>query len=280
MDLAYWGFSHWPFQRHRLGGGSAIGASQEEALARLLFVVDERRHCGLLTGAAGTGKSRLFRMISDYARRQGHLCVDVNADGMGADELASRIADQLLVEPGSESPSIVWSGIQRRLVSQALVHQPVVLLIDHPDHSECGPALRRLLGLADSVDAPLTMLISSRTLALGADLMDQMELIVDLASWSQQETAQFISESLGTAGATKQIFSREAIAIVQEVSQGVPAQVNRICDLALIAAMGDDRHEVDAALVQAAIAEFSPGHSAVPRTARPAVPRELQGIPT
>lgn len=279
MDLAYWGFSHWPFQRQR-AGGPAIGGSQEEALARLLFVVDERRRCGLLTGAAGTGKSCLFRMVGDYARRQGQLCVDVNADGMGAHELASRIADQLLVEPGNESPSIVWSGIKQRLVSQALVHQPIVLLIDHPDAVECGPVLRRLLGLADSVDAPLTMLISSRTSAWGADLTDQMELVVELAGWSQQETAQFISESLSTAGATKQIFSREAIAIIQEVSQGVPAQVNRTCDLALIAAMGDDRHEVDAALVQAAIAEFSPRHSAVPRTARPAAERKLQGIPT
>jgi len=41
----------------------------EEALARLMYVVDQRRRCGVLLGPAGTGKSLLLTVLLAETRR-------------------------------------------------------------------------------------------------------------------------------------------------------------------------------------------------------------------
>jgi general secretion pathway protein A len=262
MDLAYWGFSHWPFQR-RQTGDAVIGVSHDEAYARLLFVIDEQRRCGSLMGPRGTGKSRLFRRAADYARRQGRICIAVDAAGMDAVELMQLIADQMHVDSHGASSSVTWSRIQQQLANRALVRQSTVVLIDNIDsaHRDCGQVLRRLMNLAESLDAALTVLVFSKESVASPELQEQIELSIELSGWSRNETAQFVANTTRTAGAKREIFTLDAIALIQDLTQGIPADVIRICDLALLAAMSDDRREVDAALVQAAIAEFSPRHA-------------------
>lgn len=260
MDLAYWGFSHWPFQRRQTGGDTAIGASHDEAYARLLFVIEEQRRCGSLMGPAGTGKTRLFRRAADFARRQGRTCIAIDAAGVDGVELTLLTADQMRVDCHGASLSVMWSRIQQQLANGALVRQAIVILIDNVDsaHRDCGLVLRRLMNLAESLDAAVTVLLFSKEPVASPELQEQIELSIELSGWSRSETSQFISHATRTAGAKREIFTSDAIALIQDLTQGIPADVIRICDLALLAAMSDDRRQVDTALVQAAVAEFSP----------------------
>ncbi len=261
MDLAYWGFDRWPFARQRTMNQSRLGASHEEALARLLFLVDERRRCGLLTGGAGTGKSCLFRRVMSYAQRRGRFCLEIDATGVGATELAGRIAEQLLADcDPPATPARCWSLIQQQLANQALVGQPVVVLVDQMDLAEDGVAvtLRRLMNLAESSGTELTLLIAARSSFSTAELRDDIELSVELTGWSLDETSLFITDSLRTAGATSDIFSPESVSAVHEITRGIPGDVVRICDLSLLAAMNDGRNEIDAEIVEAAVAELDP----------------------
>ncbi|MDB5348287.1 MAG: hypothetical protein JWP89_6664 [Schlesneria sp.] len=264
MDLAYWGFSHWPFQRRQTAGDAVIGAAHDEAYARLLFVIDEQRRCGSLMGSGGTGKSCLFRRATDYARRQGRMCIAIDAASMDAVELTLQIADQMLAGCDGASSSVTWSRIQQQLANRALVRQAAVILIDNVDsaHRECGQVLRRLMNLAESLDAALAVLLFSREPVASPELQEQIELSIELSGWSIGETSQFVWNATRTAGAKRAIFTPDAMALIQDLTQGIPADVIRTCDLALLAAMSDERREVDAALVQAAAAEFSPRHSA------------------
>jgi general secretion pathway protein A len=263
MDLAYWGFSHWPFQRRQIASDAAIGASHEEAYARLLFVSDEQRRCASLMGPGGTGKSCLFRRSADYARRQGRMCIAVDAANMDVVELTMQVADQLHADSDGASSSATWSRMQQQLANRALVRQATVILIDNIDsaHRDCGQVLRRLMNLAESLDAAVTVLLFSREPVASPELQEQIELSIELCGWSHRETSQFVSNATRTAGAKREIYTPDAIDLVHDLTQGIPADVIRICDLALLAAMSDDRHEVDAALVQAAVAEFSPRHA-------------------
>ena len=56
MDLSYWGFQRWPFDRTFAQDRFYSSPIHEEAFARLLFLVEEFRRSGLLTGPAGTGR--------------------------------------------------------------------------------------------------------------------------------------------------------------------------------------------------------------------------------
>ena len=120
--------------------------------------------------------------------------------------------------------------------------------------------LRRLMNLAESLGADLTVLIAARNSSSVADLRDDIELSVELTGWSLGETSQFIADSLLAAGSTSDIFSPRAIAEVHAITQGIPGDVVRICDLSLLAAMSEGRREIDAQIVEATAAELAPRH--------------------
>ena len=260
MDLAYWGFSHWPFQRQHLAKTCSVGESQDEALARLLFLVEECRHCGLLTGASGTGKTCLLRLIASRARRTGRLCLEIDATGIDASEFAAQIAEQDSVNfDDSLTSAKCWSGIQQQLASHAVVNQPIVALIDNMDSAQPGSsqAIRRLMNLAEATGAKLTVLMTTQLPFPTSELRNDIDLSVELSGWSVDETARFIRHSINSAGVRSNLFSSDAVSALHELTRGIPRDVIRVCDLSLLAAMSHDRREVDAAIVIAATDELS-----------------------
>lgn len=261
MDLAYWGFSRWPFQCRKSADFPVVGASHEEALSRLFFLVDERRRSGLLSGTAGSGKTCLIRRAASYARRGGYWCLEMDATGLGSDQIAWQIADQLLGDcDANATPARCWSLIQQQFANQVLVGQPVVVVVDNMDLAENGgsQAIRRLMNLADLLGADLTVLITARGALPAKELRAEIELSVELTGWSHEETTRFIETSLRAAGGMTEIFSHAAISAVQDISQGNPRDVIQVCDLSLLAAMSDNRQQIDAEMVEAAAVEFAP----------------------
>lgn len=259
MDLSFWGFRHWPFARIVNDRPLFVGTAHDEACARLLFLVEERRRCGLLSGATGTGKSCLLRQVQASAMRLGRLCLRLDATGLNASELAWQIADGCHADCGADDSSTqVWSSLQARLSGLAIVDQPIVLLVDHFDLVEfgCGQALRRLMQLADHSRADLTVLIATRERFIAPLLMEAVELHVELTAWSEREVAHYIADSLRQAGSRETVFTAEALTAIHSQTKGNPSQVTRLCDLALLAAMSEDRRRVDAQVVYAASDEL------------------------
>lgn len=260
MDLGYWGFAYWPFQRRIPTDGITTGTSHEEALARLLFVVDEQRRCASVIGLPGSGKSCLFQAAAKYARRQGRICLEIDASGMDGAEMLVQLAEQLHLDCQNHCVSFLWPRIQQQLANFRLVQQSVVLLVDNLDAADanCGQVLRRLISLSDAANASLTMLLSSRSQVANQAIREQIEMTIELAGWSQSETADYVQAALHRAGASRVIFTNEALKLIHDFAGGIPAEVIRICDLTLLAAMADDRRQVDATVVEGALAEFCP----------------------
>ncbi len=261
MDLAFWGFRHWPFERSACGNRPFVGAAHDEAFARLLFLVEERRRCGLLSGATGTGKSCLLRQVQTSAMRLGRLCVRVDATGLDGNELAWRVADGCQAGcDADDSPAKLWSGLQTRFAGLAIVQQPVVTLIDHFDLVEfgCSQSLRRLMQLADAGGVELTVLIAARERFTAPLLIDAVELHVELSAWSEDETARFLWDSVRRAGSCEAIFTADAIQVIHALTHGNPSKVVWLCDLALLAALSEERRRVDSQIVEAAAMELSP----------------------
>ncbi|MBC8116953.1 MAG: AAA family ATPase, partial [Candidatus Saccharimonas sp.] len=241
--------------------------AHDEALARLLFLVEERRRCGLLSGAAGTGKSCLLRQVQSSAMRLGRLCVRVDATGLDGNELAWRVADGCQADcDAGDSPARLWSQLQTRFTGLAIVQQPVVALIDHFDLVEfgCSQSLRRLMELSDATGGELTVLIAARERCTAPLLLDAVELHVELSAWSEDETARFVWDSLRRAGSCEAIFTADAIQAIHALTHGNPSKVVWLCDLALLAALSEDRRRVDSQVVEAAAMELSPRRLPLP----------------
>lgn len=260
MDLAHWGFDHWPFQHSTTSDFSSAGSPHDEAMARLLFLIDERRRCGLLVGNSGTGKSCLFKQVRSYAERRGRCCVGIDLAGLTGLELALQLENELSAGHGPSSQA--WSRIQDSLLNLKLVGQPLLILLDHFDLATTDVPLAtiRLLNLAEATGAELTLLLASRGKLASSDLMDRIELTVELTEWSCDETTRFVQQTLQSAGAQDQIFSPSAMATIHQVTHGVPRAVVRMCDLTLLAAINDNVRLIDTPLVEGVSSELLPWH--------------------
>jgi type II secretory pathway predicted ATPase ExeA len=277
MDLAYWGFQRWPFERSFAADRFFASPLHEEALARLLFLVEESRRSGMIMGQGGTGKTFLLKLLQQRAERLGRVTARCEATTLDGSELAGQIAAACHAgcDPDA-SPARIWSSLQGRFAAMALIKQPLVIIIDHFDLVEfsCQQAVRRLHQLADATEAKLTVILATRDRIVPTALQDVVELRVDVAPWTLSETSDFIHSAIQNAGSAAMLFDDEAINAIHDATWGVPATTVSLASLSLLAAMGQDEMSVTREFVEAAAMEL------LPRATDPRLkPRVMAGPP-
>jgi type II secretory pathway predicted ATPase ExeA len=105
----------------------------------------------------------------------------------------------------------------------------------------------------------LTLVVACRTEDYGcvnARLTDLIELRAELELWSEEDTADFLQKRTAGANRKKPIFSAEAAARLQELSQGVPRIASQLADLALVAGAGRQLEQIDAEAIESVYQEL------------------------
>ena len=72
-----------------------------------------------------------------------------------------------------------------------------------------------------------------------------------------EETKSYMSHHLGLAGRSDTMFSDDAIALIHQVSRGIPRAVNNLAVQALVAAFATDKAVVDESSARAAVTEVT-----------------------
>ena len=261
MDLAYWGFRFWPFERTLAPERFFASPQHDEAMSRLLFLVEEKRRCGIITGCSGSGKTFLMKLIGHRAERLGRLVGRCDSTGLDCNELITQVA--MVCRAGCDPTSgsaRIWNGLRARFTAFAVINQPVVLLIDHFE-SRIGElqAVRRLIQLADLVGLKLTIVLATAESQISPELLELVELRIDLSPWSLQETDLFISHAIEYAAMKKRLFSTEAVEAIHEICMGIPVKIVSVCNLCLLAAQGMEETLVTLEIVEAVASELFPG---------------------
>lgn len=259
MNLAYWGFQYWPFERTFAAERFFADPAHEEALARLLFLVEEFHRTGIVVGPTGTGKTFLLKLVQRRAERLGRQTVRCEATGLDGDELITQIAHGCHVQFDAEAKtSRIWNAMQTRFSAMALIEQSAVILIDHFDLSDtsCQRAVCRMRQLADAVGLKLTIVLATRERTIPAILHDVVELRIEVAPWTALETSSFINTAVAQAGSREILFTDEAIESVYMATSGVPANVVTMCSLALLGAMSQGETLVTREIIEASGSEL------------------------
>jgi len=255
------------------------GPAQEEALARLEWLVAERQRCGLVVAADGMGKSHL---VVAAARQLAGLAAEVailSLAGLPEGEWLDLLLDRLPLDVASRAEPIrPWLKLENRLRENSLLGRPTVLIFDDLDR---GPAdalagVARLVAAAEPRFAT-TLVVATATpagLARVPEAIRQRAAVrIELFPWSEADVAAYLAEGLTRAGRPANLFT--AAATIQRFATGVPAIVRRLAHLALAAADSGGLGQVDAATVEAVWRELSPCETADhPRAERTASDRE------
>jgi general secretion pathway protein A len=256
---SHWGLTSSPFHKALAGKAIHQGPAHREALARLHFLTDERRHLGLLLGNAGSGKTRILEAFADEIRREGQPVAELNLLGLDREEFLPLLAAGLEVRPARGGSTSLWQRILNRLAEFRYQRARAAILFDDA-HQASPEVLAQIVRLIKGGgEAGPTIVLAAETQrigALGDDLLELAELRIDVEPWDQADTEVFLRASLAESPRAAAIFDEEAIARLHELAEGLPRRVIQIADLALLAGAGRDLERIDAETIESACREL------------------------
>ncbi|MGC2061552.1 MAG: AAA family ATPase [Thermodesulfovibrionales bacterium] len=217
-----------------------------EAMAHLMYGVDDDWGFVLITGEIGAGKTTLCRFLLDQMPADVEVAFIVNPK-VDARELLVSICDEFRIPyaPGGQSIKEHFDLIGSHLIEMHSRARKTLLIIDEAQHlsTDVLDQLRLLTNL-ETEDCKLLRIILIGQPELRAMLakpqLEQMSQRITaryhLGPLSKKEISSYIDHRMTTAGATEDHFSRSAVSALFRVSGGVPRLINVIADRALLGA--------------------------------------------
>lgn len=226
-------------------------ATIDEALARMHYLIDAHRRVGLLVGTGGIGKSHLLTFFAEHNRRAKHSVCHLNLVGVTTDEFPWLVARQVgLVVPRRAGVADLWRTLTDRMAENRYQRKETIVLLDdvHLADERVLDQVFRLVNLDPAPNVRLTTVLATREDALGRvprHLTELVELRIELDRWSGEETESYLA-NVNARGVYRGVFLLpEAMRRVHELSGGIPRRINRLVDMAVIAAAGDGSEAVD-----------------------------------
>lgn len=259
MGLEGWQLDSSPFSLR--DGEYFLAGRHEEALARLLFVVEQRGRCGVVLGRTRLGKSRLLQEVARHASDRQRMVFALDVTGFSRHDFARTLA-HTPGQPGTTNLS-PWELLTNLLVGFQAANIYGLWLIDHLEDAaeSLDLELLRLIRLIERYGGMGTVLVALRESLLLRPWSTHVELSITLEPWSPEECRQFLEQRLQAVGVDPSVFDDRAYAALATASAGNPAALLRLCQLALHAAWTMNRSTIDHELVDELCREFSPGSS-------------------
>ena len=232
-----------------------------EALAHLLYGINEAGGFIQLTGEVGTGKTTIIRSLLEQLPANADVALILNPRVTPAEFLLT-ICEELRIpvpEPGRGSVKLLMDLIGRRLLDTHARGRRVVLIVDEAQNLSAHTLEQvRLLTNLETATTKLLQIIligqpELRDLLARPELRQLAQRITaryHLNPLSSEETAGYIKHRMRVAGATAEAFTPASLAEVHRLSGGVPRIINVICDRALLGAFTHEDHRVSGKLVR------------------------------
>jgi len=237
-----------------------------EALAHLLYGINEAGGFVQLTGEVGTGKTTVVRSLLAQAPKNAEIALILNPR-MTALEFLLTICEEVGIgvpDSATESRKDLVDILNQYLLRAHAAGRRVVVVVDEAQNlaPEVLEQVRLLTNLETNTQKLLQIILIGqpelRELLASYELRQLAQRVTGryhLDPLSKDESAAYVRHLLRVAGATNELFTAPAIHEVYRLSGGVPRVINIICDRALLGAYSMDRHRVTSNLVRNAAAE-------------------------
>jgi len=241
-----------------------------EALAHLLYGISSDDGCFiLLTGDVGTGKTTVCRCLLAQLPENTDVALIVNPR-LTVLELLETICDELEIpiEEGEKSAKAYIDKLNVYLLEAHAKGRNVALLIDEAQNLSLDllEQLRLLTNLETDQKKLLKIVLLGQTelrQILNQDGATQISQRITsryhLLPLGRENTFNYIHHRLAVAGERGEIFSKAAMTLIFEYSQGIPRLINVLCDRALLGTYVEEKYLVSGRVVKKAAQEVLGG---------------------
>jgi general secretion pathway protein A len=275
MYTSFFGLSEKPFAITPDPRYLYLSERHAEALAHLLYGINEAGGFIQLTGEVGTGKTTVVRTLLSRVPHHADVAVILNPR-VSAVEFLQTICEELGLEiPEADRDSVkqMIDALNRKLLGAHAEGRRIIVLVDEAQNLSIDvlEQVRLLTNLETPTQKLLQIILIGqpelRELLDRTDLRQLAQRITGryhLNPLSRDETKGYVRHRLRVAGAQDEIFTSRALDEVHRLSGGIPRIINVACDRALLGAYTQETRKINAALVRRAAGEVY-GRSFVPR---------------
>ena len=262
---AHFGLARTPFGKAIAAGDLFARQAHAQATARISFCITETL-LGVITGDVGAGKTVAVRAAVAGLDPTRHQVIYVANPAFGTRGLYVQVVRALGAQPRYLKAELMAQAADLLAAETAERHRTVVLIVDEahllqPDQLE---ELRLMTNAdMDSASPFAGILIGQPTLArqlrMGtfAALDQRITLRYAMNGMTDTETASYVTHHLNLAGRSDTLFSDDALALIHQVSRGLPRAVNNLAVQALVAAYAGNKTIVDESSARAAVTEVT-----------------------
>ena len=237
-----------------------------EALAHLLYGINESGGFIQLTGEVGTGKTTVVRTLLSRVPHHADVAVILNPRVTPVEFLLT-ICEELgvsIADADRDSVKQMVDALNRRLLNAHAEGRRIIVLVDEAQNLSIDvlEQVRLLTNLETPTQKLLQIILIGqpelRELLDRTDLRQLAQRITGryhLRPLSREETKGYVRHRLRVAGATEEIFTPGALVELHRLSLGIPRVINVACDRALLGAYTQETKRITASLVRQAAGE-------------------------
>jgi len=275
MYTSFFGLSEKPFAITPDPRYLYLSERHAEALAHLLYGINEAGGFIQLTGEVGTGKTTVVRTLLARVPQHADVAVILNPRVTPlefllttCEELGVHIAD-----PFRDSVKHMVDALNQRLLAAHAEGRRIIVIVDEAQNlsAETLEQVRLLTNLETATQKLLQIILIGqpelRELLDRNDLRQLAQRVTGryhLTPLSREETEAYVRHRLRVAGAAGEIFTPRALREVHRLTEGVPRVINVTCDRALLGAYTQESPKITAPLIRQAAGEVY-GRSFTPR---------------
>ncbi|HEU4428444.1 MAG TPA: AAA family ATPase [Myxococcota bacterium] len=234
-----------------------LSDSHREALAHLLYGIEQGEGFIAVTGEVGTGKTTLCRTLLERLDPSTEVAFVFNPPLSGM-ELLQAIHHELGLLGGEATRQELTEELNQFLLEKKAQGKRVLLIVDEAQNLERDALEQvRLLGNLETNTAKLIQIVllgqpELDTKLESPDLRQLRQRITvrwRLAPLSATETREYVAHRLKVAGAAKELFTELATREIHRRSRGVPRVINLLCDRSLLAGFASQALSIGLGLV-------------------------------
>ncbi len=268
MYLTFFGLAAKPFNATPDPRFLYMTPGHREALAQLLYGVQERKGFIVLVGQVGTGKTTLLHALWQRLESQTAMSFVVNST-LPFDGLLEYVLADFGITKAGESRAQRLIALNNFLIARQQDGQNSVLIIDEAQNLDVSTLEQiRLLSNFETPTSKLLQILmvgqpelkTKLNLPELRQLKQRVGLRCQIPPLTVEETYVYIRTRLRIAGARDlALFDDSAVDRIAAYAGGIPRLINTVCDHCLLFGYTDQKRKIDRSIVSQAIEYLEEG---------------------